>query len=287
MTVLIDNQTDWQCTEEYTQLFHAVVAEAIKEEGFPLECEVSVMLVSPEKICELNQQFRSIPKETDVLSFPQYDFNEEIFPLTVQEEELPLGDIVIAVEIAKKQAKEYGHTVQREMAFLTAHSMLHLFGYDHVTPEEESVMVQKQEKILERAGYARFDNVQQKAQTLLQEAKKVMERAYAPYSQFRVGAALLGVSGKIYTGCNVENASYGISSCAERNAVYQGIASGEQNFTLIAIVSGQKKETLPCGVCRQVLFEFMPKGTVITEQEDGKLHFYTVEELLPKGFRLE
>src|SRR5690242_13261985 len=88
---------------------------------------------------------------------------------------------------------------------------------------------------------------------LVQEATAARERAYAPYSHFLVGAALQGVSGRIYRGCNVENVSYGLTSCAERNAVFQGIAEGEHRFSAVAVVTAAERPTPPCGACRQVL----------------------------------
>lgn len=119
--------------------------------------------------------------------------------------------------------------------------------------------------------------------TLLQCAFKAMEMAYAPYSNFKVGAALLTESGKIYTGCNIENLSFGATVCAERVAIFKAISEGEKSFTKIAIVSSSGEETFPCGICRQVMIEFMPKGEIITGTNDN-ICVYKVCELLPKGF---
>lgn len=107
--------------------------------------------------------------------------------------------------------------------------------------------------------------------------------AYAPYSNYNVGAALLTKSGKIYTGCNVECASYGGTNCAERTALFKAISEGEKEFEAIAIVSGSKDFTFPCGICRQVLAEFGLELDVIVAQDlDYKV--YKLSELIPHAF---
>ncbi len=126
-----------------------------------------------------------------------------------------------------------------------------------------------------------------KERLLIEEAKKAMQYAYVPYSHFQVGAALLGESGKIYTGCNVENASFGATNCAERTALFKAVSEGEQKFTKIAIVSSSKEFTYPCGICRQVLGEFMPKGTIILENSQGELQKYAFDALMPFHFGQE
>ena len=119
---------------------------------------------------------------------------------------------------------------------------------------------------------------------LLEQALLVREKAYAPYSQFKVGAAVRGGSGHIHTGCNVENASYGLTSCAERNAIYQAIAQGEQNLKEILVLADTKEPVVPCGACRQVMQEF---GITVVYRANinGLLVCNTLEELLPLGFK--
>ena len=117
---------------------------------------------------------------------------------------------------------------------------------------------------------------------LLETARKVRENAYAPYSRFRVGAALLASSGKIYAGCNVENVSYGAALCAERAAVSAAVAAGERRFDAVCIAAGAR-EILPCGICRQVLAEFSPDMPVYCASADG-VKRYTLSELLPHSF---
>jgi len=123
------------------------------------------------------------------------------------------------------------------------------------------------------------------AKALLAQARAMRKRAYAPYSKYTVGAALLGKSGEVYLGCNVENASYGLAICAERNAVAQAIAAGEHAFEAIAISAAGPEPVPPCGMCRQTLAEFMPPETpVFSENHRGKHVRWTVGELLPHAF---
>jgi cytidine deaminase len=117
---------------------------------------------------------------------------------------------------------------------------------------------------------------------LIASATAARERAYAPYSNFKVGAALLGKSGRVYTGCNVENAAYGPSMCAERTAVFKAVSEGEREFEAIAVVTGNGVS--PCGTCRQVMMEFAPDMTVVISDTRGNARITTVRDLLPDGF---
>lgn len=119
---------------------------------------------------------------------------------------------------------------------------------------------------------------------LLAAAAEARTRAYAPYSGFAVGAALLGKSGRIYQGCNVENASYGATICAERTAIVSAVAAGEREFLAIAVVADAPGPCAPCGVCRQVLSEFGGGIHVIMANLRGEREIRTVEELLPGAF---
>jgi len=112
-----------------------------------------------------------------------------------------------------------------------------------------------------------------------------MPRAYAPYSSFPVGAALLGKSGRTYTGVNVENASLGLSICAERNAVFAAVAAGERAFDAIAIATQADAPTPPCGACRQVLLEFAEDLPVHLAVSGGPIETHTLSELVPRPFR--
>ena len=122
---------------------------------------------------------------------------------------------------------------------------------------------------------------------LIEKAKEALNNAYAPYSNFKVGACALFESGNIYTGCNVENASYGLSLCAERNALSCAQASGEASKLLaIAVVSETMPLCTPCGACRQWIYEFSQDAKVIVENADKSLKIFEIKELLPYGFSL-
>jgi len=121
---------------------------------------------------------------------------------------------------------------------------------------------------------------------LIEKAKEAKKNSYSPYSKFKVGAALMTIENKIYTGCNIENASYGATVCAERTAAFKAVSDGVKNFKKLAIVSDLNDLTYPCGICLQVLSEFMPKGEIILEDKDKNILVYKVAELLPYAFCL-
>lgn len=121
---------------------------------------------------------------------------------------------------------------------------------------------------------------------LVAKAAEGRSRAYAPYSHYAVGAALLGEDGTIYTGCNVENASYGGTICAERTALVKAVSEGGRRFTAICVIT--ENGGSPCGICRQVLYEFNPDMSVILASPNGAIvKIYTLRELLPDGFGAE
>ena len=122
---------------------------------------------------------------------------------------------------------------------------------------------------------------------LLAAANSMLQRAYAPYSKFRVGAAILTVAGNIYTGCNVENASYGLTNCAERTAIFSAVAAEGESMRLraVAVVNAQNVPCSPCGGCRQVMFEFGPDAVVLFQGTSG-IEESTTRTLLPAGFTL-
>lgn len=121
---------------------------------------------------------------------------------------------------------------------------------------------------------------------LYKTALAAAENAYAPFSKFKVGAALMAESGKIYTGVNVENSSYGGTICAERTAFVKAVSEGERKFKAIAIAVSDG-EVLPCGICRQFMYEFEPELDVITGVNEENLRVQNLNDLLPDGFRLE
>lgn len=164
MTITIEEETQVSFDFDYKNIIESVINQAMDYKKCPYEAEVSVVLTDNASIQEINKEFRQIDNSTDVLSFPLVDY-EEAGSFDFLEErddcfnpesgELMLGDIVISVEKVFEQAEKYGHSPKRELAFLTAHSMLHLFGYDHMSGEEAAVMEQGQEEILEALGITR------------------------------------------------------------------------------------------------------------------------------------
>lgn len=159
MTLLFEEEGDLTLPLPCEELAKKVIEAALDYVECPYEAEVNLLLTMNQEIHEMNQNFRQIDRPTDVLSFPMVDYEEagEFDFLEEADEyfhpesgELMLGDIVISKEKVIAQAEEYGHSVEREYAFLIAHSMLHLFGYDHMEEEERIVMEEKQKAILEQ-----------------------------------------------------------------------------------------------------------------------------------------
>jgi cytidine deaminase len=121
-------------------------------------------------------------------------------------------------------------------------------------------------------------------ETLIAAARQARENAYAPYSNFRVGAAVRAKSGRIYGGCNVENASYGLTCCAERVAIFKAMSEGERGFEAIAVVTDAETLTPPCGACRQIIWEFCGNVPVILADLAGNAERMSAAELLPRAF---
>jgi cytidine deaminase len=119
---------------------------------------------------------------------------------------------------------------------------------------------------------------------LVTAARAAALHAYAPYSKFRVGAAVLSRTGKIHTGCNVENASYGLGNCAERTAVFHAVAAGEREILAVAVYTPTRKPTPPCGACRQVIHEFGPGAIILCACQSGERIETTLDQLLPCAF---
>lgn len=159
-TVITNEQEVIDITPEITDVIGKVADAVAEMEECDFDCEVSVTLVDNKQIHTLNREHRNIDRPTDVLSFPMLEFDEdgiaEECDFDMDGEMILLGDIVISMERANEQAKEYGHSLIREVAFLTAHSMLHLLGYDHVDDEEgEKIMCEKQDTVLNKLGITR------------------------------------------------------------------------------------------------------------------------------------
>ncbi|CAH0347041.1 cytidine deaminase [Bacillus sp. CECT 9360] len=123
---------------------------------------------------------------------------------------------------------------------------------------------------------------------LIEEAKQAREKAYVPYSKFAVGAALLTADGKVYHGCNIENAAYSMCNCAERTALFKAISEGDKQFQAMAVVADTNRPVPPCGACRQVISEFCKSDMkIVLTNLNGDINELTVEELLPGAFSPE
>ena len=165
MSVTIEREIEKEYPFDAEQTVRDVIAEALLYVKCPYECSVNVLFTDDEGIREMNREYRDIDRATDVLSFPMLTFETPADFSVVSESplsytdpdsgEVVLGDIVISLERMEAQAAEYGHSVRREIAFLTAHSMLHLCGFDHIDDDERAVMEEKQEEILNRLGITR------------------------------------------------------------------------------------------------------------------------------------
>ena len=165
MTINIEYEAEKKLGLPWQEIIEEIVEAALDYENCPYEAEVNVVLTDNQCVREINREYRGIDSPTDVLSFPMVEYEtpsdfrhvEEMFADCFNPEtgELMLGDIMISVDKAEEQADLYGHSLERELAFLTAHSMLHLFGYDHMDEAERAVLERKQEEILENRGYTR------------------------------------------------------------------------------------------------------------------------------------
>lgn len=166
MNLLIEKETDDSFDFDYEEAAKSIIEQALDYLKCPYEVQLNLTLTDNEGIHVINKEYRQIDRPTDVLSFPLVDYPEpNVFPDNLEEMaedyfdldtgELMLGDIIISVEKCKEQAKEYGHSELREYSFLIVHSMLHLFGYDHMEDDERLVMEEKQREILDKSGILR------------------------------------------------------------------------------------------------------------------------------------
>ena len=273
----------------------ALVAECCQAvEGVTQPLGVHLFLTNDEDIRQINAEYRGIDRSTDVLSFPSVNYpagkTARSCEKRLRAEYDPemkacmLGDIIISWDHALAQAEEYGHSVNRELCYLFAHGLFHLMGYDHMEPDEQKEMRAMEEKALHMAGISRDDDASPVSdEELLQLARIAMKNSYSPYSKYAVGAALLCKNGRVYLGCNIENASFGLTNCGERTALFKAVSEGEREFTAIAIASNGSLP-YPCGACRQALNEFAPDLRVMVISGDGQVDKTTLPQLLPHGF---
>lgn len=165
MTFYAENETSFEFDFDWETIYQEVALAVLDSESCPYETEVNLLLTDNEGIHEFNKETRNIDAPTDVLSYPNVEYDVPgNFEIAEEQEagcfnpdsgELILGDIIISVDKVIAQAQEYGHSPKREFAFLVAHSMLHLSGYDHMTPDEEQEMIKKQEMVLNTLGITR------------------------------------------------------------------------------------------------------------------------------------
>ena len=264
-------------------------------EGLSLPCGIYATLTNDQEIQQLNREQRGIDRPTDVLSFPSVNYpgtttakhadNLILQEYSGDDRAYILGEIFISYDHVLSQAKEYGHSIDREFCYLLTHGIFHLFGYDHKTSDERKEMRIMEEKALTLAGITR-DEMDAAIPTdvqLLALAKEVMQRSYSPYSHYKVGACLLSEDGRIFTGTNIENASFGLTICAERSALAKAVSEGVHNFTAIAIAA-EGSPPWPCGACRQVLNEFAPGIRVLIAWDKSNTDQAPLTTLLPHSF---
>lgn len=165
MTFYAENEIEYKFDFDWEEVFHQVAQTVLDTENCPYEAEISLLLTDNEGIRQFNKETRNLDQPTDVLSFPNIEFEVPADFLLVEEQEadyfepdtgeLILGDIIISAERMEQQASDFGHSIKREFAFLIAHSMLHLCGYDHMEPEDEKIMIAKQEAVLKNLNITR------------------------------------------------------------------------------------------------------------------------------------
>ena len=263
-------------------------------EGVQLPLAVHLLITDDEEIHRINAEYRQVDRATDVLSFPSVNYptgkTARHCEKRLRAEWDPeagacmLGDIIISYPHARAQAAEYGHSLDRELCYLFAHGLFHLMGYDHMEDDERKEMRVMEDKAMGMAGISREDTAPLPTDEELRcLARQAMERSYSPYSHFAVGAALLCRDGRVYLGCNIENASFGLTNCAERTALFKAVSEGEREFIAIAIAA-DKSAPWPCGACRQALNEFAPNIRVLITWGDGQTDEAPLSALLPHGF---
>lgn len=242
----------------------------LTEEGKDFKGTLSAAFVDEEGMREVKRRFFGEDTLGDVVSFFYGEDSDRVW-----------GEVIICVPVAEKQSREVGTPFEEELALLLVHGLLHLLGYEDSTKEERARMMERALALL-----ARYKE-EERRRMLLKRAERARTFAYAPYSHLRVGAALLANDGRIFTGCNVENASFGVTLCAERVALGKAISEGAREFLAIAIISDDESFCFPCGVCRQALAEFSLEIEILAGRRDGSYARALLRELLPSSFTLK
>ena len=286
MGAQVEIESAFPAPAEALALIRAAADAALAVEGIKCGVSCHVLVTDDDGIRGFNLSYRGLDKATDVLSFPSLPFTPENTAAShpewldmeydVDTGTVFLGDIIISWPRVLAQAEEYGHSTARETAYLMTHAMFHLMGYDHMEKEDQRRMRQ-----MEESSIARFLPSQEE-EKMLSMAREAMKMAYVPYSHYPVGACLKCTDGTLYTGCNVENASFGATNCAERTAIFKAVSEGRRSFESIAIAAGPSAPW-PCGICRQVMNEFSP-GMRVMVTWDGGYDAMPLSDLLPHGF---
>ena len=294
IVTLENNQEEIQVPEELEATLKKAMDIIARLEKLTDNTEVDITIVDNDEIHQLNRDYRGIDRPTDVLSFALDEGDEEPEVEDGEAEHL-LGDVIISAPRAVEQGEEFGHGLNREMTYLAVHGMLHLLGYDHMEEADKQVMRAREEQVLRpRRSRCSGNWTWRKKSTeaemaldaeLFQAAVKARENAYIPYSHFGVGAAVRAKDGRIFTGCNIENASYGLTVCAERNAIFAAVKEGVREFAALCVTADTPAPVAPCGACRQVMAEFQIPVIYLTNLK-GDVKETSLEELLPYSFDL-
>jgi len=245
-----------------------IVDFVCRQENHILCGKLSIAFITRDEVKALKKEFFHQDTDTDVISF--YYGTTEIDGVW--------GEIIICPEKAGEQARDYGTSIEAELKLLLIHGFLHLLGYDDTEPEKKKKMEARQIQLLDQF------QLDDKRKYLIEAAQNGQFHAYAPYSLFPVGAAIESCEGKVVQGGNIENASYGLSICAERVALFKAISMGYAGFVRLAIISSHEEFCLPCGACRQVLFEFAPYIEIIAARTDGDYRVFALDSLYPYPF---
>ena len=275
-------------------LLRKCAESSLAVEGLALPVYVFIRITNDQEIQEINREQRGTDRSTDVLSFPSVTYpvgrtarNAKNLLLEEYDPEMNavfLGDIILSHDHILSQAQEYGHPINRETGYLMTHAMFHLMGYDHMEDRDRMIMRAHEKASLNAVGLFREEESLLTDEELITLAYEAREFAYAPYSGYKVGAALLCEDGRVFKGCNVENNAYPNSYCAERTALVKAVSEGARKFTKLA-VTASGSAPYPCGACRQSLHEFAPELDILIAW-DGNILRTSLKELLPCGFIL-
>lgn len=270
MTTVLVTRSSKEATLS-SAIIKKIVDFVCAQENREIPGKLSIAFVSLDEIRALKKEFFHHNVETDVISF---------FYGTEESDEV-WGEIIISPEKAKEQARAYDTLYENEQKLLLIHGLLHLLGYDDTDRDKKQIMENRQNHLLDH-----FLIIEKRDQLVLL-AQKAQKYAYAPYSLFPVGAALETCHGKVIQGGNIENASFGLSVCAERVALFKAVSMGYATFTRLAVISSSQDYCLPCGACRQVLYEFAPHLEILAARRGGDYQIYTLDELFPHPFQLK